>query len=122
MSDEITLAQLAAQMAHVRQQMEQMNQRLDMIYGAVTRLAEAQSSPASKSPSEGAPTQAKEAPSSTTATPLTAAMMMDPGAMLDSLRQYAVNAGLDISPETVDLLKSQQQAGQSGTESKDDQK
>ena len=44
MSDEVTLAQLAAEMAQLRRQMEMVNQRLDMIYGAVTRLAETQNS------------------------------------------------------------------------------
>jgi hypothetical protein len=32
--------------------------------------------------------------------------MMDPGSMLDSLRQYAVNMGLDVSQDTVERLKS----------------
>jgi hypothetical protein len=34
-------------------------------------------------------------------------MMLDPSSMLDSLRQYAVNMGLDVSQATVDRLKSQ---------------
>jgi hypothetical protein len=37
---------------------------------------------------------------------LTPEMMLAPGSMLDSLRQYAVSMGLDISPETVERLKS----------------
>ena len=109
MSDEITLTQLTTEMAQLRQQMEIMNQRLDMIYGAVTRLADAKSSLVSPPPSGGAPAQGSQAKGTQLPTanmPLTAAMMMDPSSMLDSLRQYALNAGLDISSETVDRLKS----------------
>lgn len=101
MSDEVTLAQLAAEMAQLRQQIEIVNQRLDMIYGAVTRLAEAQNSPAS-TPVQGE--QAQAAPA--TSMPLTPEMMLSPSSMLDSLRQYAVSMGLDVSPETVERLKS----------------
>jgi hypothetical protein len=108
MSDQVTLTQLAADMAHLRRQIEIVNQRLDMIYGAVTRLAEAQHS----SPPPAAATAAPEQPSSVTTMPLSAEMMMDPSGMLDSLRQYALNAGLNISSETVDRLKSKPPAGE----------
>jgi hypothetical protein len=103
MSDEITLTQLAAEMAHLRQQLESVNQRLDMIYGAVTRLAEAQNASAN-TPVQGQPPKAAPAPPS--GMQLTPEMMLAPGSMLDSLRQYAVSMGLDISPETVERLKS----------------
>jgi hypothetical protein len=129
MSDEVTLAQLAAEMAQLRRQMETVNQRLDMIYGAVTRLAEAQNSLTS-TPVQREQPQAAPAPSPGMS--LTPQMMMDPGAMLDSLRQYAVSMGLDVSPETVDRLKShpepQTPYGQGGQasppadETKDEQK
>ncbi len=101
MSDEVTLAQLATEMTQLRRQLEMITQRLDMIYGAVTRLAEAQN-PSASTPVQGGQTQAAPA----TSMPLTPQMMMDPGSMLDSLRQYAVNMGLDVSPETVERLKS----------------
>jgi hypothetical protein len=103
MSDEITLTQLAAEMAHLRQQLESVNQRLDMIYGALTRLAEAQNASAD-TPVQGQPPKAAPAPPS--GMQLTPEMMLAPGSMLDSLRQYAVSMGLDISPETVERLKS----------------
>lgn len=102
MSDDVTLAQLAAEMVQLRRQLEIMNQRLDMIYGAVTRLAETQPAPASK-PAQAKQTQAAAANEMSFAPE----MMMDPGAMLDSLRQFAVSMGLDVSQETVDRLKSQ---------------
>jgi hypothetical protein len=89
-------------MAQLRRQLEIVNQRLDMIYGAVTRLAEAQPSPTSTPP---AAEQTQTAAASEM--PFAPEMMMDPGAMLDSLRQFAVSMGLDVSQETVDRLKSQ---------------
>lgn len=103
MSDEITLTQLAAEMAQLRRQLEIVNQRLDMIYGAVTRLAEVQNASAN-TPVQGQPPKAASAPPS--GMQLTPEMMLAPGSMLDSLRQYAVSMGLDISPETVERLKS----------------
>jgi hypothetical protein len=112
MSDQITLAQLAAEMAQLRQQIEQVNQRLDMIYGAVTRLAETR--PGTPIPSaEPVPRrQPAPAPSPASAAPLSAEMMMDPGSMLVSLHQYALNAGLNLSSETVDRLKAELQTGE----------
>jgi hypothetical protein len=104
MSDETTLTQLAAEMAQLRQQLEIVNQRLDMIYGAVTRLAELQNASAN-TPVQSQPPKAAPAPPS--GMQLTPEMMLAPGSMLDSLRQYAVSMGLDISPETVERLKSQ---------------
>lgn len=93
MTDQNTLANLAAEVKQLRQQVEQANQRLDSIYGAITRLAE-KTGPASAAKPSPAPTA-----------PLSASMMMDPGSMLLSLRQHAQNAGLTISPETVDRLQ-----------------
>ncbi len=147
MSTDVTLTQLAADIAQLRQQIEITNQRLDMIYGAVTRLAESNSArpagPPSIPPSGGeagppsvppgggeeggvghrqniqlsaagtpegtgnvAREQPTSSPSSSTGAPLSARMMMDPGSMLDSLRQYALDVGLEIPTETVDHLKS----------------
>jgi hypothetical protein len=103
MSDEITLAQLAAEMAQLRRQVEIVTQRLDMIYGAVTRLAEGQNVSAASPPVQPRPTQAAPAHEMS----FTPEMMLDPSSMLDSLRQYAVNMGLDVSQATVDRLKSQ---------------
>ena len=103
MSEEVTLAQLAAEVAQLRRQLETVNQRLDMIYGAVTRLAESQY-PTSDKPVQDK--QAQTASASTVGMQLTPEMMMDPSSMLDSLRQFAVSRGLDVSQETVDRLKS----------------
>ncbi len=99
MTEEVTLAQLAAEMAQLRQQMETLSQRLDMIYGAVTRLAD-QSSPA-KATSQATSAGPKSNPA------MSPAAMMNPDSMLDTLRQNAVNLGLDVSEETVERLKSQ---------------
>jgi hypothetical protein len=124
MSDDVTLAQLAADIAQLRQQIAIVNQRLDMIYGAVTRLADAK--PAGPSPAAGnaanpqpRQTEVKQqaAPSSVTDRPLSASMMMEPGGMLEALRQYAVDAGLNISFETVDRLKSNLPAEETNDES-----
>ena len=103
MTNERTLAQLTAEVAQLRQQVEESNRRLDMIYGAVTRLAEVQNASAN-TPVQGQPPRAASAPPS--GMQLTPEMMLAPGSMLDSLRQYAVSMGLDISPETVERLKS----------------
>lgn len=122
MNNEVTLAQLAAEMAQLRQQLDVVNQRLDMIYGAVTRLAEAKpvaSSPAANnfttSQASFEDAEIERGPKRPTRENnkfgqepvLSARMMMDPGGMLDSLRHYALNAGLDVSSETVDRLKSE---------------
>jgi hypothetical protein len=111
MSDEVTLAQLAVEIANLRQQIETVNQRLDMIYGAVTRLADAQNSPADSPPQAE---QAKPTPASGSA--LSPEMMMDPSSMLDSLHQFAVSRGLDISQETVDRLKSHPRADEASSD------
>lgn len=95
--EEITLKHLAAEIAQLRQQLELFNRRLDMIYGAVTRLAD-----------QSGPGQAAPAPSSPRAqsgSGFPAAALMDPGSMLDALHQYATDSGLDISIETVERLK-----------------
>lgn len=108
MSTEVTLTQLATDIAQLRQQIETINQRLDMIYGAVTRLAESKypgghrqngQSPAAGNLAREQPTSS---PSSSTSAPLSARMMMEPGSMLDSLRQYALDLGLEIPTETVE--------------------
>jgi hypothetical protein len=96
MTEEITLAQLAREIAELRRQVETVNQRLDMIYGAVTRLAE-----------QGAPR-----PTTPARPELSVAAMMDPGSMLDALHQFAVQAGLDVSKETVERLKYNPAAGE----------
>ena len=115
MNNEVTLAQLAAEIGQLRQQIEMLSQRLDMIYGAVTRLADAKQPVQSPTPKD----KGSEAQSASTANmPLTANMMMDPGNMLDSLRQYAVSLGMDVSAETVDRLKSDLPTGKSEDESK----
>ena len=99
MPEEVTLTQLAAEITQLRQQVEIIQQRLDMIYGAVTRLAD--QTPPSKTSS----------PQRTVGSPadfeLSAATMMSPDTMLDALYQYAVKSGLDISKETVDHLKNE---------------
>lgn len=122
MSDEVTLAQLAAEMAQLRQQIEIVKQRLDMIYGAVTRLADTKQKVQSPivdnlAKDDKAGEQPSSSSTSTTDMPLSAAMMMDPGTMLDSLRHYALNLGMDISAETVDRLKSDIPTGETQDES-----
>jgi hypothetical protein len=110
------LAQLAAEVAQLQQQVEQVNQRLDMIYGAVTRLAETISGkaipaagnfsqPSGPFPDEPDPRSAGKG-SKSGELPLAAAMMMGPGNMLESLRQHALKAGMDISADAVEQLKS----------------
>ena len=112
MTEEITLAKLADEIAQLRQQVEAANRRLDMIYGAVTSrnpvsietgFLESQLAPAnttSTPPATGA--QAK---------PLSSAPgMMNPGgeplrSIVDALHQHAVASGLDVSKETLARLK-----------------
>ena len=133
MNNEVTLTQLAAEIGQLRQQIEMLSQRLDMIYGAVTRLADAKQPGTPLNPpstgSGGASghgsavggrqgTEGVGQSASTANMPLTANMMMDPGNMLDSLRQYAVSLGMDVSAETVDRLKSDLPTGKSEDESK----
>jgi hypothetical protein len=129
MNNEVTLTQLAAEIGQLRQQIVMLSQRLDMIYGAVTRLADTKRTEVPLNPptpfnppSEGGGREGgdrkREAPSSSaTNMPLTASMMMDPGNMLDSLRQYAVSLGMDVSGETVERLKSDLPTGKSQDES-----
>ena len=109
MSEEVTLAQLAAEVAHLRRQLDSVNQRLDMIYGAVTRLAD-QSSSAAPSSSPPRKTSSKPGPN------LSPETMLSPDSMLEALRQHAVNMGLDVSQETVDRLKSQTRSDASAGE------
>jgi len=116
MDNNSMLTQLAAEVAQLQQQVEQVNQRLDMIYGAVTRLAETISGKTASSaghvrhasvpfPEEPEPgTAGKDRKSEDL--PLAAAMMMGPGNMLESLRQHALKAGMDISADAVEQLKS----------------
>ncbi len=89
-----SLTHLTAEVTQLRQQLEQVNQRLDMIYGAVTRLA-----------GTGQPEPVFQKKSAAGAGLLSAATMMDPGSMLNSLRQYAQNAGLTIPPESIERLQ-----------------
>lgn len=96
MKTQETQTQLAADVAEIRQQLEQINQRLDQIYSVVARLA----------PPEPA------APDRSSTPTLTAAMMMSPASMLESLRQHAANAGLDISTETAERLQSKLSASE----------
>jgi hypothetical protein len=122
MTAEVILNQLADEVKQLRQQIAHVNQRLDMIYGAVTRLADAQTPFSSTPPSPPPPATTPQRSSDKTAgnatneangdsskqTPysaLTASMMMDPGSMLASLHQHAVNAGLSLSTDTVDRLQ-----------------
>jgi hypothetical protein len=97
MTEEITLAQLAQEIAQLRAEVKTVNQRLDMIYGAVTRLAD-QAAPAPTSP-------ARPASGRPSGLDLSSTAMMDPGSMLDALHNFAVKSGLDVSQETVERLK-----------------
>ncbi|MFQ5614524.1 MAG: hypothetical protein ACE5H9_20580 [Anaerolineae bacterium] len=102
MTEEITLAQLAAEIAQLRRQLETVNQRLDMIYGAVSRLAD-QAPPAGTAPSSppsGPQPGAGPSPME----------IMSPGSMIDALRQRAIQLGLDVSDEAVERLKQQSEA------------
>lgn len=102
MNDNTPLTQLLAEMAQLQQQIEQMNQRLDMIYGAVTRLAEVKAT----TPSPVDP-WAKEASTSQRAAGMSfsAQALLDPGSMLASLHQHAVKSGLKIPTESVERLQ-----------------
>lgn len=129
---EVSLAQLAAAIAQLQQQIQEVNRRLDMVYGAVNRLAETtpDSRPAAgglsqnlgisgrgessftptleiwDAPAAGPAPRPENSRVGTPPASLNMARMMDPGSMLDSLRQYAVEAGLDVSADMVDRLKS----------------
>lgn len=102
MNDTVTLTHLAAEMAQLRQEIEQMNQRLDMIYGAVTRLAESKAQP---QPFAAASPKRSAALSSAADMPFSAQALLDPGSMLASLHQHAVKAGLTIPIEAVERLQ-----------------
>jgi hypothetical protein len=98
MTNEITLTQLTAAVEQLRQQVAQANQRLDMIYGAVTRSSE------SARPETN---HAAKATSPSPTNPFSATMMMNPGDMLHSLRQHAQDLGLTISSEAVERLQAE---------------
>lgn len=100
---EVTLAQLAASIAQLQQQIQEVNRRLDMVYGAVNRLAESNQD---SQPPVGPKTRPEHSQAGTPSASLNMAKMMDPGSMLDSLRQYAVDSGLNVSADMVDRLKS----------------
>ena len=105
MNDDTTLDQLAAEMAQLRQQIEQMNQRLDMIYGAVTRLTEAKAttpSPVERWARESSSAQPSPAIAEMS---FSAQALLDPGSMLASLHQHAVQAGLTIPTGSVERLQ-----------------
>ena len=110
MSENVTLTQLAAELAQLRQQVDEINQRLDMIYGAVTRLADQKVSP------KTAPPQAAETSPRKKGSGVSMMAMMEPGRMLDALYEEAVKAGLDISRETVERLKQGDQSEESPDE------
>lgn len=99
MNDPITLSHLADQMAQLQQQVEQMNQRLDMIYGAVTRLAEAKAQPPAAGPLE------PPASSPPAGMSFSAQAMLNPGNMLASLHQHALKAGLTIPNTAMERLQ-----------------
>lgn len=103
MNDATSITQLAAEMAQLRQQIEQMNQRLDMIYGAVTRLAETAPHPPAeplKHPTRSAPAVANEVSFSAQA-------LLNPGSMLASLHQHALQAGLTIPADSMERLQAE---------------
>ena len=98
MTENVTLNQLATELAQLRQQVDEINQRLDMIYGAVTRLADQKASSKTTSSQPAATSPEKGSGVSMMA-------MMEPGRMLDALYEQAIKAGLDISHETLERLK-----------------
>lgn len=100
---EVSLAQLAASIAQLQQQIREVNRRLDMVYGAVNRLAELNQD---GRPMTEPKTRPEQSQAGTPSASLNMAQMMDPGSMLDSLRQYAVDSGLEVSADMVDRLKS----------------
>lgn len=108
------LVQLAAEVAQLRQQVEESNRRLDMIYGAINRLAEAkpgQSASSLAQPQslfeEARPAAVKPGSQAAAGLPLSAQMLMGPDTMLDSLHQYALKAGLTLSLDGVERLKAE---------------
>lgn len=100
---EVSLAQLAAGIAQLQQQIQEVTRRLDMVYGAVNRLAELNQA---GRPAVGPETRPENGRAGTPPASLNMAQMMDPGSMLDSLRQYAVDSGLNVPVDMVDRLKS----------------
>lgn len=104
MNDNMTFTQLAGAVVQLQQQIEQMNQRLDMIYGAVTRLAEA---PTTWQPSAAGHPASERTKSSTSTAGMSfsAHTLLDPGSMLASLHQHAVNSGLAVTLDSVERLK-----------------
>jgi hypothetical protein len=102
MKNEVTLTQLAAEMAQLQQQIEQMNQRLDMIYGAVTRLAQTKTPP----PPAADPVKWSASPSPAEIS-FSAQALLDPGSMLASLHQHAVKAGLTIPTDSMERLQAE---------------
>jgi glycine/D-amino acid oxidase-like deaminating enzyme len=113
MKDEVTLTQLAAEMAQLQQQIEQMNRRLDMIYGAVTRLAEAKLQP--QPPAAGQ--MKRPASLSSAAMSFPAQALLDPGSMLASLYQHAVKAGLTIPTDSMERLQAELPAAEANDDS-----
>jgi hypothetical protein len=100
-------------MVQLQQQIEQMNQRLDMIYGAVTRLAEAKSAvqpPAAANhlAREGSASQ----PAAAAGMSFSAQALLDPGSMLASLHQHALNAGLAVAIDSVERLQAELPIGE----------
>lgn len=98
MNDSITLTQLAGAVAQLQQQIEQMNQRLDMIYRAVTRLAQPQ-------PPAADPLKRPASLSPTAEISFSAHTLLDPGSMLASLHQHALKAGLTIPTDSIERLQ-----------------
>lgn len=105
MNDKMTLSQLAAAMAQLQEQLEQMNQRLDMIYGAITRLAQPQ-------PPAADPVKRSTSPSLAAEIPFSAHTLLNPGSMLASLHQHAVKAGLTIPTDSIERLQAELPVGE----------
>lgn len=88
MNENVTLNQLVGAVTQL--------QRLDMIYGPVTRPAQ---------PPAAAPLKRPAAPLPAPEISLSAHALMDPGSMLASLHQYAVKAGLTIPTAAMEHLQ-----------------
>jgi hypothetical protein len=95
--------QLAVEMAQLQQQLEQMNQRLDMIYEAVNRLAEAKAARLPVDPLAGE--RSVPPPPPAAGMSFSAQALLDPGSMLTSLHQHALKAGLAVTGASMERLQ-----------------
>jgi hypothetical protein len=104
--------QLVVEIAQLQQQIEQVNQRLDMIYGAVTRLAESKATVQLSAADSSASEWSAPLPPAAAGMSFSTQALLDPGSMLASLHQHAVNAGLMVATDSVERLQAELPTGE----------